>query len=396
MTSVIGANNLIVYVPPVLFSIVALGFLLLWHLKMTTSLHFSLGFAQTALGFVLSTFSIEPSFDAFSSGMVFIGAAYCYGGGLMLHFGAPQLIVERRIFVAIYALLLTYLVFVSESLIHQLFLTDIGFAMLLAISVCVVARRASRPVDVALIITTIIVVLDSVARTTFFTFFTSSSDEFGDFADSAYNLAVHLSTITVCMLFPVTALGAIASAAIETQRAAAETDPLTGLLNRRGFDQTVALAKSSGPPRGTVIACDIDHFKTVNDRYGHAAGDRVIQGLADEIRRVAGADAHAARFGGEEFVIFLPDASLQSASRIAQQLRIAFAAREWTEAGVKGAVTVSCGVAKTQAGEVSLDSAIDRADRSLYAAKAAGRNRVMAEGGAPADGDSAHLRLLKA
>ncbi|TDW25623.1 hypothetical protein [Rhizobium gallicum] len=192
----LGASNIIVYIPPSLFSIVALAFLLLWYLNIGPTLQWSAGFAQTAVGFVLSTFSIEPSFDAFASGLVFIGAAYCYGSALLAHFKAPALHVQRTLFVSLYTIVLCYLVFVKGSLVSQLFLTDAGFAFLLGMAVCFVWRKASRPIDVALVVTTVIVVLDSVVRTTFFTFFTTSSDDFGDFANSAYNLAVHVSTIT--------------------------------------------------------------------------------------------------------------------------------------------------------------------------------------------------------
>ena len=81
---------LTVYVLPVLFNIVALTFFCLWQTRVISSWHWAAGFVQTALGFVLSTFSTHPMFDAFSSGMDFIDAAYCYGSGLLSHFDAPQ------------------------------------------------------------------------------------------------------------------------------------------------------------------------------------------------------------------------------------------------------------------------------------------------------------------
>lgn len=213
-----GASNIIAYVPRALFSIVALAFLMLWRTGMITSWHWAAGFAQTALGFVLSTFSIQPMFDAFSSGMVFIGASWCYGSGLLIYFDAPRLRAARTGLIVIYTPTLAYLVFVEQSLVWQLFLTDVGFALMLGMAVSAVARRAARRIDMALVAASGIVVLDSVLRTAFFTFFTDSSNSLGDFAHSAYNLAVHVSTISVCMVFPFTALGAIASAAIERHR----------------------------------------------------------------------------------------------------------------------------------------------------------------------------------
>ncbi|MCF6370673.1 hypothetical protein [Rhizobium halophilum] len=110
-------SNLIVYVPPVLFSLVAGCFFLLWHLKLSDTWYWGAGFAQTALGFVISTFSIQPTFDAFASGLIFMGASYCYGSGLLSHFKMPMQTVQRLSFVALYTLALAYLVFVEKSLI---------------------------------------------------------------------------------------------------------------------------------------------------------------------------------------------------------------------------------------------------------------------------------------
>lgn len=372
-----GTSNIIVYVPPTLFSIVALAFLLLWQLKIISAWQWSAGFAQTAAGFVLSTFSVEPSFDAFSSGLIFIGAAYCYGSGLLTHFGAQRMRRERGLFVVAYTVALAYLVFVKQSLVYQLFLTDAGFAFLLGLAVFMVARRASRPVDIALVAASAVVVLDSVVRTTFFTFFTTSSDNLADFADSAYNLAVHVTTITLCMIFPFTALGAIASAAIERHREDAERDPLTGLLNRRGFDKVVEKSPRSEAVSGAVMVCDIDEFKRINDGYGHAVGDKVIVALADDLERAVGAAGYVARIGGEEFVAFIPAVTLQDASALANMLRISFGGRDWAEVGITNVITVSIGVSEVMFEDRALEHAFLRADGALYSAKSAGRNAVV-------------------
>lgn len=374
-----GEIDLIFYVPPIVFSSVALAYLLLWHMKITPAWQWSAGFAQTAAGFVVSTFLPEPYSAAFVSGLIFIGAAYCYGSGLLVHFNAPRLRMPRVLFAVAYSVVLAYIVFVEQSLVQQLFLTDVGFALLLGVVVWIVTRRASRPIDIALVVTSWVVVLDCLVRTIFFTFFTNSSDDFGDFATSLYNLEVSISTITICMFFPFTALSASATAAIERHRAAAETDELTGLLNRRGFKRALEKNVKSGGFSGALIACDIDHFKRINDTFGHAAGDAVITGLAQEIRNLVGGRGSAARYGGEEFMAFLPNASLQEAVALAELLRVAFSKRDWKQDELSRKITVSFGVSAVRGEETTLDSAIDRADRALYAAKSAGRNQVVAE-----------------
>ena len=376
-------NFLILYVPPILFSVVALAFVLLWYMEIA-AWQWGAGFAQTAAGFVVSTFFPEPSLAAFISGLIFIGAAYCYGSALLVHFNAQKQRIPRLTFVAAYVIVLVYLVYVRQSLVGQLFLTDAGFAFLLGWSLWVVARKASRRIDVALVATSSIVVLDSVTRAIFFTFFTNSSDKLSDFATSLYNLEVSITTITICMLFPFAAIGASAAAAIEKHRIVAETDPLTGLFNRRGFGKALECDSKSGKLRGSLIVCDIDHFKRVNDTHGHAIGDVVIEGIAKELNRLIGSYGRAARYGGEEFVIFLPYATLADATTIAELLRVSIAEKDWHQHGLDHGVTISCGVASLNDADYNdadnnVDEAIRRADRALYAAKGSGRNRVKVE-----------------
>jgi diguanylate cyclase (GGDEF)-like protein len=278
-------------------------------------------------------------------------------------------------FVLVYALALAYFVFVKRSLVYQLFLTDMGFAALFALAICMVARRASRPVDIALVAACAVVVLDSISRATFFTFFTESSDNFSDFANSAYNLAVHVSTITVCMVFPFTVLGAIASAAIERHREDAERDPLTGLFNRRGLENAVA-RRSRTELSGAILVCDIDHFKRVNDSYGHAVGDKVISALAETLQNAFGGAGYVARVGGEEFVVFMPDVALKDAEALANAVRISIGGRDWAETGVVGGIAVSIGVSDVVPENRALEHGFLRADSALYRAKTAGRNNV--------------------
>lgn len=373
------SSDFIFYIPPVIFSIVALAFLLIWRMNVTPTWQWGAGFAQTAAGFVVSTFLNDPHLAAFASGMIFIGASYCYGSGLLAHFDAPQFRKERLGFVGLYTAALAYTVYVENSLVRQLFLTDIGFALLLGGAVWIVSRRASRPIDLALVITCWIVVFNSVVRAVFFTFFTNSSDNLGDFATSLYNVAVSISTITVCMLCPFTVLAATTSSAIEKHRSAAETDEMTGLLNRRGFKRALGKGLGASAAGGALIACDIDHFKRVNDTYGHAVGDMVIKKLGSDLKNIVGASGQAARYGGEEFVIHLPSASLQDARALAEHLRTSFASGDWAALGIAEGVTISIGISRVRDREATIEDAMDRADRALYAAKAAGRNQVMIE-----------------
>ncbi|MBN2751417.1 MAG: MEKHLA domain-containing protein [Rhodospirillaceae bacterium] len=159
----------------------------------------------------------------------------------------------------------------------------------------------------------------------------------------------------------------------------ATTDPLTGAMNRRAFNERCAVeadrAKRGGYPVAMVI-CDLDHFKVINDTYGHATGDHVLKvftGIVQEMIRPSDA---LGRIGGEEFAMVLPGSDIESGKRVAERVRERFAEAKVTDAAGKVVpVTASFGVAPWCDGQ-PLERALQLADGALYAAKAAGRNRV--------------------
>jgi two-component system cell cycle response regulator len=173
-------------------------------------------------------------------------------------------------------------------------------------------------------------------------------------------------------------LRATVSSAVEL----AITDPLTGLYNRRYLEahlnSVVARAIATAKP-ACLLLFDIDHFKDINDTYGHDAGDDVLRDFAERLRRgVRGIDL-VARYGGEEFVLIMPETDASFAATVAERLRsdvekVAFT----TKSGFSFPVTVSIGLAEWQGPADGAETLIRRADKALYAAKRAGRNRVVA------------------
>ncbi|MCB1432154.1 MAG: GGDEF domain-containing protein [Alphaproteobacteria bacterium] len=174
---------------------------------------------------------------------------------------------------------------------------------------------------------------------------------------------------------------------LKSNLAAAEaqglTDPLTGLKNRRGFDITLAAeiagARTAGKPMSLVIT-DIDHFKSINDRYGHPTGDEVLKWFAKILSaNMKGRDT-VARYGGEEFAIILPQTSLENAVTLAGQIRQQIETHLWKKPGAPNTmlkITASFGVAQLNDSE-GTSGLINRADAKLYASKSGGRNRVAA------------------
>jgi len=165
----------------------------------------------------------------------------------------------------------------------------------------------------------------------------------------------------------------------EALRQSVSCDHLTGLANRRAFFEAAAHALqrcARADLQLAVVAFDADHFKSVNDSYGHAAGDAVLRHLATGLSATFRSTDIVARFGGEEFVVLLSGTSIDEAQAIAQRLCQHVAAKPVTVDGVSIRYTVSAGVAAMEPGVAGLDELIKRADAAMYSAKAGGRNRV--------------------
>lgn len=161
-------------------------------------------------------------------------------------------------------------------------------------------------------------------------------------------------------------------------RRLANTDSLTGLLNRRRFTALgeEAVMGADGDEIW-VIMMDIDHFKRINDTYGHAAGDVAIRDFSRLIESNVPEGAFVGRMGGEEFAAILPGSTLDDAIRTAEKIRREAAKHQTVSENEKFRFTTSIGVAQWLSPEVTIEPALDRADQALYSAKAYGRNRVV-------------------
>jgi diguanylate cyclase (GGDEF)-like protein len=162
-------------------------------------------------------------------------------------------------------------------------------------------------------------------------------------------------------------------------RTAALVDPLTGIANRRSFLQDVArlARRHTGKPRpAAVLLIDLDHFKSINDRFGHAVGDRVLEIFADSARQSVRSTDLLGRLGGEEFAAVLSNTTRDEAVAVAERIRESFAraAREVDSRPV--CATLSIGLVHCQEAKLNLPELLMQADQVLYIAKERGRNRV--------------------
>ncbi len=172
-------------------------------------------------------------------------------------------------------------------------------------------------------------------------------------------------------------------AALAALERASVTDPLTDLANRRGFSASAEATLAACRRRGEAIAVvmfDLDRFKSINDGHGHAAGDVVLRETAAVLRQHVRAGDVAGRLGGEEFAVLLPGMDAAQAAALADRLRAKISQAVPHPAGHGATVTASAGVALVEGSEGGMEAALNAADRALYTAKEAGRDRVAIAG----------------
>jgi diguanylate cyclase (GGDEF)-like protein len=211
------------------------------------------------------------------------------------------------------------------------------------------------------------------------------SRQIGAGASLGYGLA--LAVIETLIFTPIVAIRSVATlkrlnlAHDELDRLA-NTDPLTGLFNRRGFEKAVECrASSRGAPRRPVamFLCDVDFFKQINDEFGHEFGDAALRQVAEVLRSAAARrDVVLGRYGGDEFMVLLIGVTRVGALEFAETVRQGCASRPVQYNGSTAAITLSTGFATALNFEAGIAELVARADVALYEAKREGRNRVVA------------------
>lgn len=349
------------------------------------------GFAGAAFSVAFLPATIPAPALSFIADGLFTAAFYFYGSALLIRFQRPRFTTLRLVFCTLSYAATAVAVFGLQSLASELVINDLTCAALLAFALLVVFRHRRHMADHVLLAVACLIVLETVIRNIVLVLFIPSFGSAESFLGSPYAFAMQACASVLALFFALSGLAAATLDLIAQYRHAADNDALTGLLNRRGFDRAIEGLSDRTLSASAVVACDIDDFKRVNDTYGHAAGDSVIEGLALLIKAKLPAGGVAARFGGEEFILVLPDHTIDAAAQFANALRAAFASLDRSDAGIGKAVTASFGVATKDHNEHDLRDRISRADLALYAAKEAGRNRVMLDGKPPREANGIRL-----
>ena len=264
--------------------------------------------------------------------------------------------------------------FSQPSLLARVIYLNLGLAavgFLMALDVAKLSRRA--PVEQALTGLIVVSCLGFLLRPLFFLTSAIANER----SEEPYWLVVSISDALICAITAVGIFAVIASDVIDTIKSDAQIDALSGLFNRRGFEPRAlkALARQTASAPAVMILSDLDHFKSINDRFGHINGDRIIQSFSEILKEKAPLNAIMARLGGEEFAVLLSSGEAVAAHLLAEEARAAF--KEAAPGIVSGEAhpTASFGIAVARDGE-DLQALMGRADRALYQAKSDGRDCV--------------------
>jgi diguanylate cyclase (GGDEF)-like protein len=320
----------------------------------------------------------NPDPARFAIFATFHGSLACIGIGIARHFGfkAPWAAIALIYFGGV-ALNLAILDMPRNSLLRQ-YLYQGSYTVMLSVAIVLNLRVAGRGLLEKVMLAAITInALQYLARPMLAAWAGGVGDRPQNFLGTDY-LALTMIMFSVCALWM--AISIILISVRDLMSALhhnALTDPMTGLLNRRGFDahvdELVGKLAGGGTTHGFVIA-DIDHFKAVNDIYGHGAGDAVLSNFARILSGTARPGDIVARWGGEEFVIVIVNSDAPTAKLYAEAVRSVFA--QIDHPGLKGnPVTASFGVDAWRRGD-KLRDIYKRADEALYGAKSGGRNQV--------------------
>ncbi|WP_168878906.1 sensor domain-containing diguanylate cyclase [Rhizobium sp. P28RR-XV] len=320
-----------------------------------------------------------PYPNAMISGVFYTSAVIAATEGILRRSQKRFGLAMDIVLLATFTGLLWYFCYVTPNLIARICVQNFGYgAILVVASLRIAPQSNARRIDRTLFWIMFIFAVQFFPRTAL-TVGPNAVFSATTFGQSPFWQALQVSVAIMGVILAFAILAAAFSDLLDDLRQERDVDILTKVLNRRGFEERseILFRRVSKIPLSLVL-CDLDHFKSINDTYGHQSGDDVLRRFGQMlINEVRGSDL-VGRIGGEEFAVLMPDTSEAEAVAIAERIRSAAENNLHQVLPVKRATTASFGVIERRAGE-NLRQMMGRADKLLYTAKSAGRNRVARE-----------------
>ncbi|MDJ0641480.1 MAG: GGDEF domain-containing protein [Erythrobacter sp.] len=366
---------------PMMALLFAVTFAVFWRVGRMKRhvLGFGLGYVCFAVGYLVTHFLPGDAFYTFHTtqlfytlGVTFFLGSACERVGQKLHL--PSILTIYAITALVLALAINFTNDAGPALI----LVNIGYgAMYMVGLTTLISARRRELTDMAIIFLIAFATADFFIRPSLSVMFEQTIPA-GEYQQSIYYSLIGLVLGVKNIMGAMILIGATIVEWTNTLRESSEKDSLTGLHNRAAFEEAmrniIPRAQTEGRPLSLVVA-DIDHFKQVNDIWGHQSGDHAISGFGELIAKMVRGCDTAGRVGGEEFCIAVWNCPNEPAERLAERIRLAFTSLKHEGLNDDIRLTASFGVATAHEGE-TYEQLFARADSALYQAKSKGRNRV--------------------
>ncbi|MFP3978978.1 GGDEF domain-containing protein [Marinobacter sp. KMM 10035] len=358
------------------------GVAFLWAWTLERKRHYLLLLASGCFSFSLGVLAqilcrpADSGLNAIISNVFYIYAVLAVAEGILLHSGKRFGSLNAVLVFGMFSFLIWYFIYVDWNLTMRIYIQNFGVGLIFFVTALRVTKLSrGRMIDKALFWTLVVFAVQFFPRTimTVEASFPGTPELFGE---TLFWRTLQLSLAVLGAALAFIILAAAITDVIEELQEERDLDRLTGILNRRGFEERADryIAKTHGPM--AMILCDLDHFKRINDSFGHAAGDDVLCTFGSLMRRTVRGGDIMGRIGGEEFAILLRDSDSLAAHEFVLRLQVAIAKATFPLPEGTGRVTASMGVAVSIGGEARAHL-LERADIALYKAKNAGRNRAV-------------------
>jgi len=368
---------------PSIALVLATAFYLLWRYQPSRPYLavLALAYAGSATGFLLQRLNlpIGAGPTRVFSVVLFMLAAICLASAIVARYRRRVPIVPFAVLGCGGILVFSWFMFADPDLTWRIYVLSFalgGISLIVAAELRAVPHKG--PIERILLVLALLSGINFLVRPIVAVTISGPYENYEAFYSSFYWTTTVLSHAVLSLLIALTLFTAEALDGMKELRSESLTDPLSGLLNRRGFEEKAAtLLKqcAKGNLAVSLVIADLDRFKALNDRFGHAAGDKVIVEFSDRLRTAAGARGVAGRLGGEEFAVLLPLADPAAGRLLAEAVRAVFSAEAIGGLPRDVRVTASFGVA-ARSGDEDLGNLMRRADEALYHAKKGGRDSV--------------------
>jgi diguanylate cyclase (GGDEF)-like protein len=375
--------SILAFLNPIILSAFCAAFLLVYskNVERRCALWFALSYGVCALGFLAEFLRgvVPPIAVALGTNTLFMLTLLTTVKGLAARFGQLFPMVPIALFTLCGYAWLLWFFYVHPNIGYRVIGINLALGGIGLSGLWMIWRLRLTGIDRILRGVFAVVCLQFFLRPLLVFWLSSDPISQAGYLTSPYAVTLQFTVAVTSMAFAAALLAAVVQDHLRDLKHESSFDPLSGVLNRRGFDAAAELILAKGGLASSIVIADIDHFKRINDAYGHSCGDAVIAAVGTLLQTLFGENAAVGRIGGEEFAVIFPHATEGDAARHAEKARQTLASLTLPGILSKVRVTASFGVCAAERG-MALFEAMGKADAALYEAKRAGRNCVAVHG----------------